>query len=132
MALVSKVGWMLELLVVVGLLLMICLCDEPLVVGWLCPRHSVPDALGLRTIPYWVCAVLAMKQTVESARLLRPSPASPSGAVVAALGGIPDDEQCLRLGADWLCCVLVGDYGCLVRSLAAKSWSKFCWTAEDP
>jgi hypothetical protein len=86
MALVSKVGWMLELLVVVGLLLMICVCDDPLVVGWLCPRHSVPDALGLRTIPYWVCAVFAMKQAVESVRLLCPSAAFSSSAVAAALG----------------------------------------------
>jgi hypothetical protein len=29
-----------------------------------------------------------MKQAVESVRLLRPSPASPSGAITTALGGI--------------------------------------------
>jgi hypothetical protein len=82
--------------------------------------------------PLLVRTVLAIKQTVESARLLRPSLASPSGAVATALGCIPDDEQFLRLGADWLCCALVGDCGCPVRSLAAKAWSRFYWTAEGP
>jgi hypothetical protein len=86
MVLVSVVGWMLELLVVVGLLLMICVHDDPLVVSWLCPRHSIPCGLGLRTIPYWVCAVFIVKQAVESARLLCPSAASSSGVVAAALG----------------------------------------------
>jgi hypothetical protein len=77
---------MLEFLVAVGLLLMICVCDDPLVVGWLCSGHSVPGGLGLRTIPCWVCAVFTVKQAVESARLLCPSTASSSGVVAAALG----------------------------------------------
>jgi hypothetical protein len=77
---------MLDLLIVVGLLVVVCVRDDPLVVGWLCSGHSVPGGLGFWTIPCWVRAVLTMKQIVESARLLRPSPASPSGAVVAALG----------------------------------------------
>jgi hypothetical protein len=45
MVLVNVVGWMLELLVVVGFLLMICVRDDPLVVGWLCSGHSVPSGL---------------------------------------------------------------------------------------
>jgi hypothetical protein len=79
---------MLGLLIVVGLLVVVvCVRDDPLVVGWLCSGHSVPGGLCFWTIPCWVHAFLAMKQTVESAWLLRPSSASPSGAIVAALGG---------------------------------------------
>jgi hypothetical protein len=122
---------MLDLLVV-GLLVVVCVREDPLVVGWLCSGHSVPDGLGFWTIPCWVCAVLAMKQTVECAQLLRPSSASPSGAVAVALGGIPDDEQSLRLGDDWLCCAPIGDCGCPIRSLAAMARSRFYWTAEGP
>jgi hypothetical protein len=86
MVLVSMVGWVLDLLVVVGLLLMVCVCNDPLVVGWLCSGHSVPGGLGLWTIPCWVCVVFTVKQAVESARLLCPSAASSSCAVAAALG----------------------------------------------
>jgi hypothetical protein len=85
MVLISVVGWMLDLLVVVGLLVMICVRNDPLVVGWLCSGHSVPGGLGLRTIPCWVCAVFAVKQAVESARLLCSSAASSFCAVAAAL-----------------------------------------------
>jgi hypothetical protein len=73
-----------------------------------------------------------MKQTLESARLLRPSSASPYGVVATTLGGNPGDEQSLRLDADWLCCAPFGDCGYLVRSLAAMAWSRFCWTTEGP
>jgi hypothetical protein len=120
------VGWMLDLLIVIGLLVVVCVRDGPLVVGWLCSGHSVPGGLGFWTILCWVRTVLAMKQTVESARLLCPSLASPSGAVAAALGGIPDDEKSLRLDADWLCCAPFGDCDCPIRSLTAMDWSKFC------
>jgi hypothetical protein len=80
------VGWMLDLLVVVGLLLMVCVRYYPLVVGRLCSGHSIPSGFGLWTIPYWVSAVFAMKQTVESAWLLCPSVASSPCAVTVALG----------------------------------------------
>jgi hypothetical protein len=40
--------------------------DDPLVVGWLCFGHSVPGGLDFWTVPCWVRAVLAMKQTIES------------------------------------------------------------------
>jgi hypothetical protein len=87
--LVRVVGWMLDVLVVLRLLVVVLVCvrDDSLVVGWLCSGHHVPSGLHFWTISCWVRAVLAMKQTVESARLLRPSPASPSGAIIAALGG---------------------------------------------
>jgi hypothetical protein len=88
MVLVSMVGWMLDLLVVVGLLVMVCVRDDPLVVGWLCYGHSVPGGLGLWTISCWVRAVFTVKQAIESARLLCPSLASSSGAVAAAQGGV--------------------------------------------
>jgi hypothetical protein len=71
---------------VVGLLLMVCVRDDPLVVGGLCSGHSVPGGLGLQTIPCWVCVVLAVKQAVESAWLLCPSAVSSSCVVAAALG----------------------------------------------
>jgi hypothetical protein len=88
--LVRVVGWMLDVLVVVRLLLLVvvCVCDDSLVVDWLCSGHPVPGGLHFWTISCWVRAVLAMKQTVESAMLLRPYSTSPSGAITAALGGI--------------------------------------------
>jgi hypothetical protein len=87
--LVRVVGWMLDVLVVVRLLLVVvCVCDDSLVVGRLCSGHPVTGGLRFWTISCWVRAVLAMKQAVESAQLLRLSPASPSGAITAALGGI--------------------------------------------
>jgi hypothetical protein len=67
--LVRVVGWMLDVLVVVRLLLLVVVCvrDDPLVVVWLCSGHHVPSGLCFWTISCWVRAVLAMKQTVESA-----------------------------------------------------------------
>jgi hypothetical protein len=88
MVLVSVVGWMLDLLVVVGLLVMVCVCDDPLVVGWLCSGLSVPGGLGLWTIPCWVCAVFTVKQAIESVRLLCPFATSSSCVVAAAFGGV--------------------------------------------
>jgi hypothetical protein len=122
--LVRVVGWVLDMLVVVRLLLLVvvvCVRDDSLVVGWLCYGHHVPGGLHFWTVSCWVHAVLAMKQAVESSRLLHPSPTSPSGAITSALGDIPDNEWFLRLGADWLCCAPVVDFGCPARSLAAKA-----------
>jgi hypothetical protein len=84
MVLVNMVGWMLDLLMV-RLLVMVSVHDDPLVVGWLSSGHSVPGCLGLRTVSCWVRAVFAVKQAVESLRLLCPSSASSSCVVVAAL-----------------------------------------------
>jgi hypothetical protein len=79
---------MLGVAVVVWLwvVVLICVRDNSLVVGWLCPRHPVPGGLCFQAIPCWVRVVFAMKQAVISARLLRPSPAS--HAIAAAPGGI--------------------------------------------
>jgi hypothetical protein len=81
---------MLGVAVVVWLwvVVLICVCDNSLVVGGLCSRHSVPGGLRFRAIPRWECVVFAVKQAVISARLLRPSPAPATRAIAAALGGI--------------------------------------------
>jgi hypothetical protein len=120
--LVCVVGWMLDVLVVVRLVVVVvCVRGDSLVVNWLCSGHPIPGGLHFWTISCWVRAVLAMKQTVESARLMRPSLASPSGAITTALGDIPDSEWFLWLGAYWLCCAPVVDCGYPARSLAAKA-----------
>jgi hypothetical protein len=70
MVLVNMVGWMLDLLIVVGLLVMISVRDDPLVVGWLSSGHSVLGCLCLWTIPCWMRAVFAVQQAIEPPRLL--------------------------------------------------------------
>jgi hypothetical protein len=55
MVLVHVVGWMLDLPIVVGLLVVVCVRDDPLVVGWLCYGYSVSGGLGFWTVPCW-CA----------------------------------------------------------------------------
>jgi hypothetical protein len=67
--------------------LLICVRDNSWVVGGLCPRHPVPGGLRFQAIPRWVRAVFDVKQAVISARLLRPSSALTTRAIVAALGG---------------------------------------------
>jgi hypothetical protein len=86
---ICVIGWVLDVAVVVWLwvVVMICVHDNSLVVGRLCSRHPVPGGLCFRAIPCWVCAILAVKQAVISARLLRLSPAPASRAIAAALGG---------------------------------------------
>jgi hypothetical protein len=132
--LICMVGWMLGVAVVVWLwvVVLICVHDNSLVVGWLCSRHPVPGGLRFWAISCWVRAVLTMKQAVISARLLRSSPALSSCAIVAALGDIPDGERPRRRGAGWLCCAPAADCGCPVRSLTAKALSRFGWTVEGP
>jgi hypothetical protein len=86
--LVRVVGWVLDVLIVRLLLVVVCVRDDSLVVGWLCSGHPVPGGLYFWIVSCWVRAVLAMNQAVESARLLRSSPTSPSGAITMALGVI--------------------------------------------
>jgi hypothetical protein len=88
--LICVVGQMLGVVVVVWLwvVVLICVRDNSLVVGWLCPRHPILGGLCFQAIPRWVHAVFAMKQAVISARLMRPSLAPATRAIVAALGGI--------------------------------------------
>jgi hypothetical protein len=47
-------------------------------------------------------------------------------------GDILDGERPRLWGAGWLCCAPAAHCVCLVRSLAVKAWSRFCWTAEGP
>jgi hypothetical protein len=131
---ICVVGWVLDVAIVVWLwvVVMICVRDNSLVVGWLCSRHPVPGGLSYRAIPCWVCAILAVKQAVISARLMRPSPTPASRAIVVALGDIPDGERPRQRGAGWLCCAPAANCGCPVRSLNAKALSRFGWTAEGP
>jgi flagellar biosynthesis protein FliR len=81
---------MLGVAIVVWLwvVVLICVSDNSLVVGWLCPRHPVLGGLCFRAIPCWVRAVFAMKQAVISTRLLRPSMAPATHAVATTLGGV--------------------------------------------
>jgi hypothetical protein len=92
MVLVSMIGLVLDLLVMVGLLVVVLgvigVHDDPLVVGWLGSGHHVLGGLSLRTVPCWVRAVFVVKQAIEMSRLLGPSSASSSCAVVATLMGV--------------------------------------------
>jgi hypothetical protein len=90
MVLVCVVWWMLGGAVVVWLweVVLICVRDNPWVVGWLRPRHSVPGGLHFWAVPRWVRAVFAVEQAVKSVWLLRRSSAPTTGAIAAALGGI--------------------------------------------
>jgi hypothetical protein len=83
--------------------LLICVCDNSGVVGWLRPCHPVSGGLRLWAVSCRVCTVFAMEQAVESARLLRASPASATSSVSAALGGI------LLAARGFASGVLVGD-----------------------
>jgi hypothetical protein len=60
---ICVVGWVLDVAVVVWLwvVVMICVRDNSLVVGWLCSGHPVLGGLCFRAIHCWVCAILAMK-----------------------------------------------------------------------
>jgi hypothetical protein len=80
---------MLGVAVVVWLwvVVLICVRNNSLVAGGLCLRHPVPGGLRFRAIPHWVRAVFAVKQAVISARLLRPSLAPATRAIVVALEG---------------------------------------------
>jgi hypothetical protein len=87
MVLVNMVALMLDLLVVVGLLVMVSVRDDPLVFDWLSSGHSVLCCLSLWTVPCSMRAVFAVKQAIEPSRVVCPSSTSSSCAVAAALGG---------------------------------------------
>jgi hypothetical protein len=91
MVMVSMIELVLDLLIMVGLLVVllgvVSVRDDPLLVGWLGSGHSVLGGLSLQTIPCWMRAVFAVKQAIESSRLLGPSSAPSSCAVAAALRG---------------------------------------------
>jgi hypothetical protein len=83
--------------------MLICVCDNSRVVGWLRPCHPVSGGLRLWAIFGLVGAVFAVKQAVKSTRRLRTSLAPSASSVSAALGGIFLAARGLTSG------VLVGD-----------------------
>jgi hypothetical protein len=115
--LVCVVRWMLSVVVVVWLweVVLICVRDNSLVVGWLRPRHPVPGGLRFRALPRWVRAIFAVKQAVKFARLLRPSSAPTMSAIAVALGGIILTARSLTRG------VLVGNVMHLLLTAAVPT-----------
>jgi hypothetical protein len=109
MAMVYVVGFVVDLLVVVSLLVVLLGViggrDDSLVVGWLGAGHSVLGGLGIWAVPGGVCAVFAVKQAVKSLRLLGSASASASSScvVVAVLRGVLRTLNCVFGG------MLVGD-----------------------
>jgi hypothetical protein len=100
--LVCVVRWMRSGAVVVWMRgLLICVCDNSRVVGWLCPCHLISGGLRLWAVSCRVHAIFVVEQAIKSARLLRTSPTASS--VSAALGGILLAARGLASG------VLVGD-----------------------
>jgi hypothetical protein len=111
--------------------LLICLCDNSRVVGWLRLCHPVSGGLRHWAVFGLVGAVFAVIQAVKSARRLRTSLAPSASSVSTALGGdIPGGKGPHQRGAGWRCCAPAADCGCLDRSLAAKSSSTCGWTVE--
>jgi hypothetical protein len=76
--LVCVVWWMRSGAVVVWLRgLLVCVCDNSRVVGWLRSCHPVSGGLRFWAVSCRVDAAYAVEQTVKYARLLRASPARP-------------------------------------------------------
>jgi hypothetical protein len=67
--------------------LLICVCDNSRIVGWLRPCHPVSGGIRLWAVSCRVRAVFAVEQAVKSARLLRVSPAPTASSISVALGG---------------------------------------------
>jgi hypothetical protein len=118
----AVVVWLRELL--------ICVRDNPRVVGWLRPRHPVSSGLRLWAVPCTVRTVFAVEQAVKSARLLRTSPAPTTSSISAALGDTLVGEGPHQRGAGWRCCEPAADCDRPDRSLPVKASSTYGWTAE--
>jgi hypothetical protein len=89
MVLVSVVRWMRSGGVDIwwrGLL--VSVCDNSGVVGWLRPCHPVSDGLHFWAVFGLVGAVFAVEEAVELARRLRTPPTPTASTISAALGGI--------------------------------------------
>jgi hypothetical protein len=114
--LVCVVRWVLSGAVVLWLWeLLICVCNNSWVVGWLRPRRPVSGGLHFQAVPCWVRTVFAVEQAVKFARLLRPSSAPTTSSVAAALGGIILAARGLTSG------VLVGDVVYLLLTAAVPT-----------
>jgi hypothetical protein len=100
--LVCVVRWMRSGAVAVWLRgLLICVCDNSRVVGWLRPCHPVSGGLRLWAVSCRVRAVFAVEQEVKSARLLRTSLAPTTSSVSVALGGYSGRQVASLVGC-WL------------------------------
>jgi hypothetical protein len=119
MVLVSMVRWMRGRGVDIwwrGLL--VGVCNNSGVVGWLRPCHPVFGGLRFWAVFSLVGAVFAVEETVESARRLRASPAPTASSTSAALGGILLAARGITSG------VLVGD---VVHLLLVAAFSSRVW-----
>jgi hypothetical protein len=67
--------------------LLVSVCDNSGVVGWLRPCHPVSGGLRFWAVFGLVGAVFAVEEAVESARRLRTPPTPTASSISAALGG---------------------------------------------
>jgi hypothetical protein len=110
--------------------LLVSVCDNSGVVGWLRPCHSVSGGLRFGAVSGLVGAVFAMEEAVKSARRLRTPSTPTTSSISAALGGYSWRRGGQQRGASWRCCALAADCGRLDRSLAAESSSTCGWTVK--
>jgi hypothetical protein len=98
--------------------LLVSVCDNSGVVGWLRPCHPVFGGLCFWAVFGLVGAIFTVEETVESARRLRASSAPTASSTSAALGGILLAARGITSG------VLVGDvvHLLLVVAFSARVW----------
>jgi hypothetical protein len=94
--------------------LLICVCDNSMVVGWLCPCHPVSGGLRLWAVSGLVFAVFAVEQAVKSARIFLTA----RGLAIGVLVG--DVVHLLLIAA-----VPIGVWLRRPRPRAAGLWSVF-------
>jgi hypothetical protein len=110
--------------------LLICVRDNPRVVGWLRPCHPISGGLRLWAVSGLVGAVFAVKQAVKSARWMCTSRPRPRVPFLRPWGDIPGGEGPHQQGAGWRCCAPTADCGRPDQSLATESLSTCGWTKE--
>ena len=98
--------------------LLVSVCDNSGVVGWLRPCHPVSGGLRFWAVFGLVGAVFAVEEAVESARRLRKPPTPTASSISAALGGIFLAARGVSSG------VLVGDvvHLLLVAAVSTGVW----------
>jgi hypothetical protein len=98
--------------------LLVSVCDNSGVVGWLRPCHSVSGGLRFVAVFGLVGAVFAMEEAVESARRLRTPSTPTTSSTSAALGGIFLATRGVSSG------VLVGDavHLLLIAAVSTRVW----------
>jgi hypothetical protein len=102
------VDWFVVELLLVVLLVMVGVCNNSFVVGWLISSHYVFGGFGLRAVPGGMCRVFTVKKAVEPLWLWGSASASTSGVgVVALLCGVLLAMSCVSSGG-WLAMVFTG------------------------